>query len=80
MLTVRDKMTLDLEARRFKYMAAKDAVVRDLFSETPTRYYQRLNTLLGRPEALAYAPTLVRRLQRLQATRQSVRRGLTHAT
>jgi hypothetical protein len=41
---------------------------------TPTRYYQVLNALVDRPDALAADPLLVRRLRRLRAAR---RRGRT---
>lgn len=73
MLTVKDTMTLDLEARWFKYAGAKAEHVRETFGETPTRYYQRLNALIDRPEALAYAPLTVKRLRRLRETRQRER-------
>ena len=38
-----------------------------------TRYYQVLNTLVDRPEALAADPMLVKRLRRLRASRQKAR-------
>jgi hypothetical protein len=38
-----------------------------------TRYYQVLNALIDRPEALAFDPLLVRRLRRLRAARQRAR-------
>lgn len=69
MLTVKDKMTLDLEARHWKYPGAKETQIRQLFTESATRYYQRLNALIDRPEALAYAPLTVKRLQRLRSAR-----------
>jgi hypothetical protein len=73
MLSVKDKMTLDLERRWWKFPAAKEAAIRDLFSESSVRYYQRLNALIDRPEAMEYDAALVRRLQRLRARRQAVR-------
>lgn len=75
MLSVRDTMTLDLEARWFKHPGAKDAVVMELFGETRTRYAQRLHALLQRPEALVYAPSTVRRLARLAEARRRARTG-----
>lgn len=69
MLTDRDKQTLDFERQWWKYAGAKDQEVRRTFGESSTRYYQRLNALLGRPEAMAYDPMLVKRLQRLRAKR-----------
>jgi hypothetical protein len=72
-LTVKDKMTLDLEATWWKYAGAKEATIRELFSESPTRFYQRLNRLIDQAEALEYAPLVVRRLQRLRDQREHQR-------
>lgn len=72
-LSVRDTMTLDFERKRFKYAGAKEAQIRELFGESATRYHQRLNHLVDRPAALAYAPTTVNRLRRLRAARQRQR-------
>jgi hypothetical protein len=38
-----------------------------------TRYYQLLNTLIDRPEALVHDPMLVKRLRRLRQSRQRAR-------
>jgi hypothetical protein len=38
-----------------------------------TRYYQVLNALIDQPEALAFDPMLVKRLQRMRAARQRAR-------
>lgn len=72
-LSVKDTMTLDFERKRFKYQGAKEAQIREIFGETSTRYAQRLNALVDRPEALAYAPTTVNRLRRLREARQRQR-------
>jgi hypothetical protein len=74
MLTVRDKMTLDLAARRSGGPGARETEIRVLFSERPTAFYQRLNRLIDDPEALAYAPLTVKRLLRLRDQRRAVRR------
>ena len=73
-LSVKDAMTLDLERRRFKYAGAKDAAIRDLFSESPTRYYQRLNAVIDSAAAWEHDPALVKRLRRLREARLSARR------
>ncbi len=73
MLTVKEMMTLDFERRRFKYIALKEDAIRDTFSERSTFYYQRLDALLDRPEALVYNAQLVRRLQRLREARRQLR-------
>jgi hypothetical protein len=38
-----------------------------------TRYYQLLNELIDRPEALAFDPALVKRLRAQRARRQRIR-------
>ena len=38
-----------------------------------TRYYQVLNALIDRPEALAYDPMLVKRLRRLRDASRAAR-------
>ena len=62
-----------LERHWWKYAGAKETAVRDKFDMSSTRYYQVLNALIDRPEALAADPLLVRRLRRLRAARQRQR-------
>jgi hypothetical protein len=64
---------LDFERQWWKYAGAKEQAVRENFDMSATRYYQVLNALIDRPEALAHDPLLVRRLRRLRATRQRQR-------
>lgn len=64
---------LDFEDSWWAADGTKDAEIHARFGITPPRYYQVLNALLDRPEALAHAPLLVRRLSRLRATRQQNR-------
>ena len=40
---------------------------------SPTRYYQVLNALLDKPEAMAADPLLIKRLRRLRTSRQRTR-------
>ncbi len=60
----------DLEGLLYRRPGAKEQAIHDRFGMTPTRYCQRLHLLLTRPEALAYAPLTVRRLERLQEHRR----------
>ena len=64
---------LAFERQWWKYAGAKEQAVRDLFDMSATRYYQVLNALIDRPEALEADPLLVRRLRRLRAARQRQR-------
>ena len=72
-LSERDKGILDFERQWWKFAGAKESAVREKFDMSSTRYYQVLNALIDRPEALAHDPLLVRRLRRLRAARQRQR-------
>ncbi len=72
-LDERDHAILAFERQWWKYAGAKESAIRDLFSLSATRYYQVLNALIDRPEALAADPMLVKRLRRLRTTRQRTR-------
>jgi hypothetical protein len=66
----RDAELLAFERQWWKYAGAKEQAIRDKFQMSATRYYQVLNALIDKPEALAHDPLLVKRLRRLRATRQ----------
>jgi hypothetical protein len=72
-LSERDRGILDFERQWWKFAGAKESAVREKFDMSSTRYYQVLNALIDRPEALAHDPLLVRRLRRLRAARQRQR-------
>ena len=72
-LSDRDRDILEFERQWWKYAGAKETAVRDKFDMSSTRYYQVLNALIDRPEALEADPLLVRRLRRLRAARQRQR-------
>jgi hypothetical protein len=72
-LSERDREILNFERQWWKYAGAKEQAVREKFDMSSTRYYQVLNALIDRPEALAFDPLLVRRLRRLRAARQRAR-------
>jgi hypothetical protein len=64
---------LELEASWWKHNGLKETLVRERFDISPTIYYARLGRLIDRPEALAAAPLVVRRLQRLREQRRAQR-------
>ena len=68
-LTRREHEMLAFERQWWRRPGAKEAAIRDLFGVSPTRYYQVLNSLVDRPDALASDPVLVRRLRRVRAGR-----------
>ena len=69
-LSARDAEILTFERQWWKFAGAKEQAIRDKFQMSATRYYQILNALIDKPEALAQDPLLVKRLRRLRATRQ----------
>ncbi len=72
-LTERERAMLDFERQWWRYAGSKEQAVRDLFDMSATRYYQVLNALIDRAEAVEYDPMLVKRLRRMRASRQRVR-------
>ena len=72
-LSRREHEMLGFERQWWRRAGAKETAIRDLFDTTPTLYYQTLNALVDRPEALAADPLLVQRLRRLRTARQRTR-------
>ena len=72
-LTSRELTMLAFERQWWRAAGAKETAIRDRFGLSPTRYYQVLNALVDRSEALAADPLLVRRLRRVRAARQRTR-------
>jgi hypothetical protein len=74
-LTRREHEMLAFERQWWRYAGAKEEAIREQFGMPATRYYQVLNALVDRPEALAADPLLIRRLRRMRAARQRQRPG-----
>jgi uncharacterized protein DUF3263 len=72
-LSRREREILAFEGQWWKYAGAKEQAVRELFDMSATRYYQVLNALIDKPEALAAEPLLIRRLRRMRTGRQRTR-------
>jgi hypothetical protein len=72
-LTDREQEILAFERQWWKYAGAKEQAVRELFELSSTRYYQVLNALIDRGDALAFDPMLVKRLRRMRHSRQRAR-------
>jgi len=64
---------LDFEASWWRYAGAKEAAIKELFDLSAARYYQLLNDLIDRGDALAASPMLVKRLRRLREARMNTR-------
>jgi hypothetical protein len=74
-LPARERDMLAFERQWWRFAGAKEAAIRERFGMSPTRYYQVLNALVDRPEALAVDPLVVRRLRRMRGARQRQRSG-----
>jgi hypothetical protein len=72
-LSEQDMRILAFERRWWRYPGAKEQAIREIFSVPATRYYQLLNELIDRPEALAFDPLLVKRLRRQRTERRRLR-------
>ena len=72
-LTEREARILAFERNWWRQPGAKEQAIRDMLGMSATRYYQVLNELIDRPEALAFEPVLVKRLRRQRAKRQRIR-------
>ncbi|WP_460461449.1 DUF3263 domain-containing protein [Angustibacter peucedani] len=72
-LSERDREILSFERQWWKYAGAKEQAIRELFDMSATRYYQVLNALIDRQDALEFDPMLVKRLRRMRASRQRAR-------
>ena len=69
----RDREILAFERQWWRFAGAKEAAIRERFGMSATRYYQVLNALLDKPEAMAADPLLIKRLRRLRTSRQRTR-------
>lgn len=72
-LAERDQRILEFERQWWKFAGAKEQAIREQFEMSATRYYQVLNAIIDQPEALAFDPMLVKRLQRMRAARARAR-------
>ncbi|NDI07944.1 MAG: DUF3263 domain-containing protein [Actinobacteria bacterium] len=57
---------LEFEGTWWKFAGAKESAIKELFDLSAPRYYQLLNDLIDREDALIAAPMLVKRLRRLR--------------
>src|SRR6516164_7351018 len=74
-LSERDMRILAFERNWWRQPGAKEQAISDLLGLSATRYYQLLNELIDRPEALGFDPVLVKRLRRQRLRRNRMRAG-----
>ena len=72
-LSERDMRILAFERRGWRSPGVKEQAIAEVLDMPATRYYQLLNELIDRPEALAFDPVLVKRLRAQRARRQRIR-------
>jgi len=63
----------EFERNWWRFAGAKETAIKELFDLTAPRYYQLLNDLIDREDALLAAPMLVKRLRRLREARMAAR-------
>lgn len=64
---------LDFESNWWRFAGAKESAIKELFELSAPRYYQLLNDLIDRDDALTASPMLVKRLRRLREARMQAR-------
>ena len=64
---------LEFERTWWRHAGAKESSIKELFNLTPPAYYQLLNNLIDRQEALMAQPILVKRLRRIRDARTTAR-------
>ena len=64
---------LEFERSWWRHAGVKESSIKELFNLTPPAYYQLLNNLIDREEALMAEPILVKRLRRLRESRSVAR-------
>jgi hypothetical protein len=64
---------LEFERTWWHHAGSKESAIKELFNLTPPAYYQMLNNLIDRNEALLAEPILVKRLRRIREARSASR-------
>ncbi len=72
-LTDLENQILDFEKNWWRFAGAKESAIKELFELSAPGYYQLLNDLIDRDDALVASPMLVKRLRRLREARMSAR-------
>lgn len=72
-LSQRERAVLAFERKWWRYAGAKEQAIREEFAVSSTRYYQILNKIIEKPEAMRADPMLVKRLRKTRAARLRTR-------
>lgn len=60
---------LEFERQWWRYAGAKDVGIKEQFNLATREYYELLNNLIDREDALKASPLLIKRLRRLREAR-----------
>lgn len=75
-LTEGQKQILDFAGKNWSNAGERENDIRSTFGYDSTRFFHRLHSLKDHPEAVAYAPTVMRRVNEvIERSRESGRRG-----
>lgn len=66
-LSASDRALLDFAGQRWNYAGNQADAVQREFGMSVTRFWQRVNRLIDREDALAYSPVVVNRLRRIRS-------------
>jgi Protein of unknown function (DUF3263) len=64
-----DVRILDFERQWWRYAGAKEIGIKEQFGLSTREYYELLNNLIDRDDALDASPLLIKRLRRLREAR-----------
>jgi hypothetical protein len=64
---------LEFERQWWRYAGAKDLGIKEQFNLSAREYYELLNNLIDREDALIASPLLIKRLRRLREARLAKR-------
>lgn len=75
-LSEHEQALLAFERLLWRHQGAKDQAIKDTFGLSRVRYDQQIRDVISKPAALVHDPVLVKRLLRLQETRERARRAV----
>lgn len=70
-LTTRERELLHFAGRFYRHRGLQEDAIRKELDLSPTAFWQQVNALARRPEALAYAPVTCKRLLRITQRRSA---------
>lgn len=76
-LTPADFEVLEFERALWRHQGRKAGVALERFGLTTTRYYQRLDSIIDHPQAVAYNAQLIGQLRRIRDKRRGQRTART---